>query len=213
MVTLVIADESPLFRRGLRGMLSDDTPYEVVGEFAEGKGMILKVIDLKPSILLLSLNLPGAESLPLLETLQERAPAVRVLCLAHQPDAQEAAAALRHGAMAYIPKSAAETELCHALEEVSRNRQYITPSLATEVLAVLTNKEPSPLNKYEQLTKREREILKLAAQGMNRNAIAKRLVISPRTVETHRANLMQKLEIHSQTELVRFAVRHRLVLP
>ena len=153
-------------------------------------------------------DLPGLNGLEVARQVQQRAPKTRVVILSMHENEAYVLQALRNGAAGYVLKQSSAATLIQAVTEVSQGRRFLSPSLSDRAVeAYLQKAEPTSFDLYETLTSREREVLQLAAEGHNNPEIAERLFISCRTVETHRANLLRKLNLHSQTDLIRYALR------
>ncbi len=211
-IRIVLADDHAVVRLGLRALLEAEPDFELVGEAADGLQVAPLVERLHPDVLLLDLMLPGLSGLEVIQRIGRGLPETRVVVLSLYANEAYVVEALRHGALGYVLKGSPATDLVHAVREVAAGRRYLSPPLsehAVESYALRAN--TAALDPYETLTAREREVLHLAAEGHTSGEIAKRLFISPRTVETHRSNLMRKLGLLSQTDLVRFALRRGLL--
>jgi DNA-binding NarL/FixJ family response regulator len=167
---------------------------------------------MKPQILVVDLMMPGLNGLEVARQTKEISPLTRIVILSMHSDEAYVLEALRNGATGYVLKDAHATDLMQALLAVAAGQHYLSPPLSQRAIEVYARKtEAATLDIYETLTKREREVLQLAAEGHSQNEIATKLVISPRTAETHRANLMRKLGLQNQTDLVRFAIKRGIV--
>jgi DNA-binding NarL/FixJ family response regulator len=163
-------------------------------------------------VVVLDLKMPGLNGLEVIRQLRQRRPPARVVVLSMYGDETHVLEALRHGASAYVVKGATAADLIRAVREAAAGRHYLSPPLSERAIeSYFARAENAPLDVYDALTNREREVLQLAAEGLTNAEIAARLSISPRTAETHRANLMRKLNLHTQTDLIRFALRRGLV--
>lgn len=212
-VRVVLADDHRLVRQGLRALLSADRDTEVVGEAEDGSGALARVQELDPDILLLDLNMPvGPSAVAVTQRVAEISGRCRVLILSPHPDGRGIAEALRAGAGGCIPMTGSGPELLHAVRELAAGRRYLSPGLGDLHPAPETPpvRQPEP-DRYALLTRREREVLSLAAEGYSNIEIGLRLGVSPRTVEIHRGNMMRKLELFSQTALIRYALRRGLI--
>lgn len=212
-IRIALVDDHPIVRQGLRAVLDAETDFEVVGEADSGIAAGALVERLRPEVLVLDVVLPDLNGLEVARQVARRSPRTRVLILSMHSGEAYVLEAMRCGAAGYLLKEASADELVRAVREVGSGRRYLCPpysDLAIE--AYLRRTEPHPLDPYETLTTREREVLHLAARGLSNGEIADRLSISRRTAETHRAHLMRKLGLHNQTELVRF-VLHQTPLP
>lgn len=213
MNTVILADDHDVVRRGIRSILEADGNFKVVTEVADGLSAVQAVEKLKPTLLFLDLSMPRLHGLEALRQVRSASPNTKVLVLSMHNDEPYVIEALRAGAMAYILKGSESTEIARAIAEVVAGRRYLSAPLSERAIAALTSKTPDQSDPLNSLTPREREVLALAAEGMNTTEMAEKLFISPRTAETHRTNLMQKLGLQSQTDLVRFAIRRGLIQP
>jgi DNA-binding NarL/FixJ family response regulator len=209
-VRILIADDHEIVRRGLKATLDDHAGWEVVGEAADGEEAVRQALKLKPEVLVLDINMPKLNGLEVTRQLHERAPKVRVLVLTVHDSAQMVREILQAGARGYLLKSEAGQELEPAIESILQDRPFFTPTVTNMVLDTFLNApKPKPPVSAETvpLSAREQEVVKLLAQGRSNKEVATLLGISVKTVETHRTNLMRKLNLHSITELVRYAIR------
>ncbi|MRR30001.1 response regulator transcription factor [bacterium] len=210
-IRILIADDHRILRAGLKSMLNADANLEVIGEATNGEEALQAAQKLRPNIVLMDIGMPGNEGLEATRQLVQLVPEARVLMLTMHEDSALVQECLRAGASGYIIKRAAESELIDAIYAVSRGIIYVHPSLMRSLVTPpsKTNGHISAAN--EPLTLREVEILKLIVKGYTNHQIADTLTISVRTVETHRANLMSKLDLHSRVDLVRYASEHKLI--
>ena len=211
MNTVILADDHDVVRRGVRSILEAGGGFKVVGEVADGLAAVQTVEKLKPNLLFLDLSLPRLHGLEALRQVRAASPLTKVLVLSMHHDEPYVVEALRAGAMAYILKGSESAEILHAVQEVLAGRRYLSATLSERAITALTNRTPDESDPLNALTPREREVLALAAEGLSMSQMAEKLFISPRTAETHRTNLMQKLGLQSQTDLVRFAIRKGLI--
>ncbi len=208
-ITVVIADDHLVVRRGLRAVLEDQPDISVVGEAADGRAALTLVAALDPDLLVLDLVMPRLDGLQVLGELTSRGARTRVVVLSMHADDACVVAALQAGAMAYVVKDARACELVEAVRQASANRRFLSSQLPERREGGLGNRGTPPADAYDVLTAREREILHLAAQGLTNPEIGRRLAISRRTAETHRANLLRKLGLKGSRELMRYAkARH-----
>ncbi len=198
-------------RRGIRSILEADGNFKVLTEVSDGLSAVQSTEKLKPSLLFLDLSMPRLHGLEALRQIRTASPHTKVLVLSMHNDEPYVIEALRAGAMAYVLKGSESTEIARAVADVLAGRRYLSAPLSERAIAALASQTPDQSDPLNALTPREREVLALAAEGMSMAAIAEKLFISPRTAETHRTNLMQKLGLQSQTDLVRFAIRRGLI--
>lgn len=213
MITVILADDHDVVRRGVRSILEADGQCTVVAEVADGLAAAQSVEKLKPTLLFLDLSMPRLHGLEVLKQVRTTSPQTKVIVLSMHNDEPYVVEALRAGAMAYMLKGAESTEIARAVSEVLAGRRYLSGPLSERAIAALTNRTADPADSLAALTPREREVLQLAAEGLGTTEMAEKLFISPRTAETHRSNLMQKLGLQNQTDLVRFAIRKGLIQP
>lgn len=214
MITVVLADDHPIVRQGLRALLEGEDGCRVVGEAADGLTAVELIARLHPDVAIIDLQMPDLNGLEVARRVREQAPKTRVIILSMHGDEPHVLEALRHGVAGYVLKGAATTDLVAAVHAAVAGRRFLSAPLnerAIDAYARRTQETPRPLDRYELLTGREREGLQLATQGRSNQQIGDRLAISPRTAETHRANLLRKLGLQTQTELVRFALARELI--
>lgn len=211
-VTIVIADDHPLVRRGLRALLDAVPDFEVVAEAGDGLEAVQLVESLKPDLLVLDLMMPGLGGIEVLRIVREKSPATRTIMLSMHSSIAFVGEAMKVGACAYVLKDSTEEHLVHAARECIAGRRYLSPPLSQEAVdAYIEQSHTGPFALHETLTKREREVFQLTAEGKTSTEIAAKLHISHRTVENHRANLMRKLKLQKAADLVRYAIRHKLI--
>ena len=213
MTTILVVDDHPVVRWGLRTLLEAEPDFQIIGEAGEGVEVTQLVERLQPDVVVLDLMLPGLNGLEVTRQVSQQFPRTRVVILSMHTDEVYVLEALRNGAAAYVPKDVSSAELLQAIREAAAGRRFLSSSLTERAIEAYTQKATTaPLDPYETLTTREREILQLVAEGCTAAGIADRLSISSRTVETHRANLMRKLSLRTQVDLIRYALR-RGILP
>lgn len=209
---LLLVEDHGLVRAGLRAILDGRNGFSVVGEAADGASALELADSLRPDVVLLDISMPGVGGLQVLRRLQERRPSPRVLMLSVHDGEEYIRQSLRLGAAGYLLKDSDPEELVLAVRAVARGRVYLSPSISGAVVADLVGErsgtDRGPLGR---LTPRQIEILRLIAEGRTNHEIAHVLGIGVKTVETHRAALMERLDIHDVPGLVRFAVRVGLV--
>lgn len=210
-IRILIADDHGVLRAGLRELLNAEPGFEVVGEAADGAEAISLSQKLQPDIVLMDLRMPGNGGIQTTRQLLEEQPDVSVLVLTVHDDDLLLREAIKAGASGYILKRAAESELIDAIWAVSRGDLYIHPAMTRSLFSDRPDPAPATRPTAATLTPREVEVLQLVAQGYTNRQVAQLLTISVRTVESHRANLMDKLDLNSRVELVRFASRQGLL--
>jgi DNA-binding NarL/FixJ family response regulator len=210
---LVLADDHTILREGLRALLDTRPDLEVVGEAEDGRGAILCAEESKPDLVLLDLNMPRTNGLEALQEIKRVSPSTKVLVLTVHRTEDYVFTALQAGADGYVLKDASSSELTTAIRSVLNGERYLSPSIATTVVSrYLGAKDGLPMRPaFDELTSREREVLKLIAEGYRTKDIAEYLCISPKTVEKHRANLMDRLKLRSVPALTAYAIEKGLV--
>lgn len=212
MITVALAEDHHLVRQGFKLVLAAETDMKLVGEAADGLAAVELVEKQKPNVLLLDLMIPRLHGLEVIRRVHKEHPETRVIILSMHADEPYVMEALRNGASGYVLKDCTGGDLVQAVRAVAAGRRYLSPMLAERAITGYVERPgESDLDVYETLTNRERLVLQLAAEGKTSAEIATALFISPRTAETHRANLMRKLSLRSQTDLVRFAIRRGII--
>ena len=210
-IRILIADDHGVLRAGLRALLNAEPELEVVGEAGDGDEALRLATQLRPDVLLLDISMPGPGGIEVTRRVKQALPDTRVLILTVHEDESLLREAIQAGAAGYIIKRAVESELINAIQAVWRGDVYIHPAMTRALLKEVAPATFSDETPVEPLTPRETEVLQLIAQGYTNRQIAEQLTISVRTVETHRANLMDKLGLRSRVELVRYAREHGLL--
>jgi DNA-binding NarL/FixJ family response regulator len=209
-ITIVLADDHNIVLKGLRALLESQQGFQVVGEALDGIKAASLVERVKPDVLIVDLMMPGLSGFDVARRVTKRVPKTRVIVLSMYASEPHVVEALRSGASAYVLKDASVEELAIAIREVAAGRRYLSAPYSNELIDTYL-KRPGDVDPYDTLTPREREVLHLVAEGLTSSEIAGRLFISPRTAESHRANLMRKLGLRSRTDLVRFAFQKGIV--
>ena len=212
MTTILLADDHTVVRQGLRALLAAEPDFAVIDEATDGRAALQSVERLRPDVLVVDLMMPGLGGLEVTRQVQQRVPQTRVVVLSMHANDAYVLEALRNGAMGYVLKDAGAAELIEAVREAAQGRRYLCRALSDRAIAAYVQQAQAPsLDLYETLTTREREVLQLTAEGLSSSEVAAQLSISPRTAETHRANLMRKLGLRTQTDLVRYALGRGLL--
>lgn len=211
-IRIVLAEDHRIVREGLRSLLREAQDHEVVGETGDDLEIEPLVAQQRPDVLVADLVLPGLNGIEATRRVRKRHPETRVVVLSMHADEPFVVEALAAGASAYVLKDTTATELVRAIAEAVAGRRYLSAALAATIPGAERGR-PAEGDRYAALTDREREVLQLVAEGLTSRAIAERLGLSPRTVESHRANIMAKLRIPSTANLVRFVAERRLLAP
>jgi two-component system response regulator NreC len=214
MLRILLADDHTIVRRGIRALLETQPGVQVVGEAATGSEAIAQARALTPDLVLMDIGMPDGDGLDATEQIRRELPKVNVLLLTVHDDANYLFRALKAGAAGYVLKGAEVNELFAALHAVQRGEVYLQPAAAKHLVGnYLKRADDAEQEHLHTLTARQSEILTLIAEGLTNQQIADKLVLSPLTVATHRANIMEKLNLHNRTALIRFALRHGLIEP
>jgi two-component system response regulator NreC len=212
-IRVLIVDDHTLVRDGVHALLSLVADVKVVGEAANGKEALEKVKELVPDVVLMDLAMPIMSGLEATRRIRKRFPGTKVLALTQYEDREYIVPTIEAGARGFISKTAAFSDLASAIQAVYRGGSFLSPMAAAAVVEECQQKITMEGEKdsYQNLTDREREMLKLVVEGYTAKEIADMLVISVRTVETHKTNLMKKLDIHNKADLIRFAIRKGII--
>jgi DNA-binding NarL/FixJ family response regulator len=210
-IRVLIVDDHAVVRSGLRRVLDAEPDIETVGEAATAERAIFEAIETKPDVVLLDVMMPGTTGIDGMPALLQAVPAAKVLVLSMQDDPRYVREAFDAGASGYVLKEAADTEVVGAIRAVAGGESYVHPSLGAKLFAAQS--EERRRAEQDPLSEREREVLRMLALGHTNQEIAKQLFISVRTAETHRAHIMQKLQLGSRAELVRYALAEGLLDP
>lgn len=212
-IRLVLADDHTLFREGLARLLDDVPGYTVVGEAGDGIDAVERVTTLAPDVLVLDIVMPRLNGIDAARELTQQKVATQIVMLSAHAEETYVTRALKAGASAYVTKRSGIVELLQALDAVTQGRTFVSPAVSATLVDGLVRRggQPAPDTRLDVLTPRERAVLQLVAEGFSNKDAAEVLSISPATVETHRARLMQKLDVRNTAGLVLFAVRNGLV--
>ena len=213
-ISLIVADDHAVVRRGVRALFESEPDFTVLAAAADGAETVRLTESLKPDVLILDLMMPGLSGLEALRILRERSPRTKTVILSMYLSSSFVVQALQNGATGYVLKGCPEETLLQAAREAGAGRRYLSPPV-TEIAirSYVDQSHGVPPEPHDTLTPRQREVLQLAAEGKTSAEIGGLLNISPRTVENHRAMIMQRLGLHNHTELIRHAMRHGLIPP
>ena len=210
-ISILLVDDHALFRQGLQLLLETQLDFHVVGLAADGSEALIAARQLKPDIIVLDMLMPGMNGLETLRQIQQIVPQSRVIILSMSDEEGFLHSALHEGARGYILKDTSAEDLLLAVRSVLAGKTYLSPSLLERVIQSYLRNPLHIESGSSVLTSREQQVLQLSAGGSSGPEIARELSISPRTVETHRANLMHKLGLHSQAELINYARLNHLI--
>ncbi len=210
-VRIILADDHAVLRDGVRMVLESQPGFKVVGTADNGADAVELAGDLQPDIAVLDVAMPNMNGLEATRQITERCPNTQIVILSMYDNEEYLREALRAGASAYVLKRAAAKELVGAIQTVRQGQSYLDPALTRTLISDYVRQVERVDEAPDSLTDRELEVLKLVAEGFTNRQIALKLTISIKTVQTHRANLMDKLNLHDRTELVRYAIRRKLI--
>ena len=210
---VLLVDDHALVRAGIRALLEALPRVEVVGETGDGLAAVQLATELAPDVILLDITLPGLNGLEVATRVARLGSGTRVLMLSMHASPEYAARAFAAGAAGYLNKDSAFDELAAALDAIGAGRRYLCRAIDPAQVALFERQAANGGSGIDRLTPRQRQILQLVAEGFSTREIAERLFVSVKTVETHRAQIMQRLDIHDVAGLVRFAIRHGLLPP
>lgn len=212
-IRVLLADDHSIVREGVKMILAKESDIEVAGEASDGQQALDLVERLKPHVIVMDISMPGMGGIEATQLVKERHPAVNVLALTMHEDESYVFRLLRAGASGYVLKRAAAQDLVQAVRAAAKGEAFLYPSVARKVVEDYLKRVEmgEERERYGGMTQREKEILTLIAQGLSNKQIGERLYISIKTVQTHRAHILEKLGLHDRTELVRYAIRKGLI--
>jgi two-component system response regulator NreC len=212
-IRVLLAEDHTIVRKGLRSLLEGKDEIDVVGEARDGREALRKTEQLHPDVVLIDIAMPGLNGIEATRQIKRRFPEISVLVLTMHDHPEYVRQMLHAGASGYVVKQAAPTDLLAAIEAVHRGESYLSPSLSKTVIQEYIHRSGTAngTDSYDELTPRQREVLQLIAEEHTTREIAVMLGISVKTVETHRANLMSKLDIHSTAGLTQYAIRKGVI--
>jgi len=211
MIRVIIAEDHTLVRKGLRSLLDDVADIEVVGEAFDGRQALDMVAEIVPDVLVTDLNMPRLIGMEVIERVRALNVPTQVVVLSVYSDEEMVRKALKNGAMGYVLKKAAPVELITAIQAAHRKERYLSLALSASIELADLEEDAEFKSPFEKLTTRQREVLKLTAEGYTVMRIADELGLSVKTIEKHRANITQKLKVYDVAGLVRVAIKHGLV--
>ena len=212
-IRLLLADDHLLIRASLKSLLAEFSGIEVVAEAADGREAYDLVAQHQPDVVLMDIAMAGLNGLEATRMIAKEHPRTHVIVLSMHASERHVLQALRAGAVGYVLKESAPRELELAIESVARGKLFLSPAISRQVIDIFLGQMPPQTDPLDQLTPRQREILQLIAEGHSSKQIAHRLAASVKTIESHRASLMDRLDIHDVAGLVRYAIRQGLVSP
>lgn len=211
MIRIVIADDHAIVREGLKRIVSSIPDMEVAGEAGNGTEVMQRVRELDFDVLVLDLSMPGRSGMELIKLIRAEKPMLRILMLSMHQELQYAVRAIKNGASGYLTKESAPAQLEQAIRKVASGGAFISAEVAEQLaLGAMPGSQAVP---HEALSNREFEVLQLLVSGISLTDIGTRMNLSVKTVSTHKTNLMQKMGLHNQNELIRYAIKHGLAEP
>lgn len=210
---ILVADDHTLVRQGLRKILESQPGWVVVGEAGDGRDAVQQTMELQPDVVIMDIAMPRLNGVEALQQIERRHPNTRVLVLSMYSDEAYVTRAVRAGAAGYLLKDSADVDLIQAVGAVSEGKSFFSPAVARVLLDEYVRQlaERGIADRFDTLSEREREVFQLIAEGHSNKEVATMLHISPTTVETHRAHIMEKLDLHSTADIVLCAVRKGIV--
>jgi len=206
---VLVADDQPMVLEGLHSLLEPE--FEIVGEAGDGQALLAAAERTKPDIIVTDIAMPLLNGIEAARQIKKKDPNVKIVFLTIHADMVYATEALKAGGSAFVLKTSACDELLTAIHEVLNGRKFVTPSIAARVLQALASRGSKRRKGLERLTKRQREVLRMTAEGKTLNQVAETLHISSSTAKSHRHRLMEELQLHTTAELTRYAIEHELV--
>lgn len=212
-IRVLVVDDHTMVREGIRALLALSSDVEVIGEAANGREALQKVKQFEPDVVLMDLAMPAMSGLEAIRRIRRDFPSTRVLALTQYDDSEYVIPVIEAGASGFITKMVAFSELSSAIHAVCSGHSYLSPTAAAALVEEYQLKTSAKGEKdsYKRLTDREREVLKLVAEGHTARDIAGILMVSPKTVEWYKTSLMNKLNIHNKADLIRYAIRKRII--
>ena len=212
-VSIFIADDHPIIRDGLRGLFYGHRDYAVIGEAEDAMKALTAIEKTRPDIVIMDISMPGMDGLEATERITKEFPETKVIAFSIHDEEQYAVDAFRAGAMGYVLKGSDPSEVLASVEKVLSGERYASPAIASRLLSGFVNLIQSEQSEdpFDTLTPREKEILKLVADGAKNKEIADKLFISPHTVKSHRGHIMSKLDVHDMAGLMKVAIRKQLI--
>jgi DNA-binding NarL/FixJ family response regulator len=210
-ISLLLCDDHTLFREGIKAILKDEPSIEIVGEAADGREAVAKALELKPDVVLMDIAMPELSGFDATRRILQANARAKVLILTMYEEEEVINRCLSAGAAGYVLKDAPRAHLIHAIDVVNKGGQYMSPRALKKVVQQYVKGAKGAATGYERLSDREREVLKLLADGLALKEIASKLLLSVKTVDAHKTNLMRKLDLHDRSELIKYAIQRKLI--
>jgi DNA-binding NarL/FixJ family response regulator len=202
VITILIADDHPLFRKGLRALLATLPQVRVVGEAANGAEAVRLAAQLRPDVVLMDLQMPGGDGLAAVRQIAVTQPEVRVLVVTMFQDDDSIFAAMRAGARGYVLKDMDDDDITRAILAVGRGDAIFSPAIAARMMTFFSTSSSQPIPMFPELTESERNVLRLMAKGLNNDTIAQQLALSPKTVRNYISNIFSKLQVADRAQAI-----------
>jgi DNA-binding NarL/FixJ family response regulator len=211
-VKVLLADDHPIVRQGLRNLLNSEQDFKVIGEASDGLSALDLIDKQRPDVLVVDMMMPGLNGMEVIRRAKHSVPDLRIVVLSMQNADAYVVDALKLGASGYVLKDTGPAELIQAIRDVVAGQRYLSPAISERLTQTFIQQPSEPTeDPYKLLSNREREVLQLAAEGNTSTEIAARLFISTRTAELHRSRVMSKLSLHSQSDLIRYALKRGIL--
>jgi DNA-binding NarL/FixJ family response regulator len=210
-IKVLLCDDHTLFREGIKAILKDEPSIEIVGEAADGRQAVAKALQLKPDVVLMDIAMPDLSGFDATRRIVQANAKAKVIILTMYEEEEVINRCLGAGAAGYVLKDAPRAHLIHAIDVVNKGGQYMSSRALKKVVKQYVKGAKSAATGYERLSDREREVLKLLADGLALKEIAVQLVLSVKTVDAHKTNLMRKLDLHDRSELIKYAIQRKLI--
>jgi len=210
-IKVLLCDDHTLFRDGIKAILKDEPSIEIVGEAADGRQAVAKALELHPDVVLMDVAMPDLSGSDATRRILQSNAKVKVLILTMYEEEEVIDRCLTAGASGYVLKDAPRAHLIHAIDVVNKGGQYMSPRALKKVVKQYVKGTRKTAAGYDRLSDREREVLKLLADGLTLKEIAVRLELSVKTIDAHKTNLMRKLDLHDRSELIKYAIQRKLI--
>ena len=210
-IKVLLCDDHTLFREGIKAILKDEPSIEIVGEAADGRQAVAKALQLHPDVVLMDIAMPDLSGFDATRRILQTNAKAKVIILTMYEEEEVINRCLGAGASGYVLKDAPRAHLIHAIDVVNKGGQYMSSRALKKVVKQYVKGAKSVATGYERLSDREREVLKLLADGLALKEIASQLVLSVKTVDAHKTNLMRKLDLHDRSELIKYAIQRKLI--
>ena len=210
-IKILVCDDHTLFREGIKAILGQERSFEIVGEAHDGREAVERAHKLNPDVVLMDIVMPDLSGFEATHRIHKTNKKIKILILTMYEEEEVIARCLNAGAAGYVLKDAPRAHLIHAIDVVHKGGQYLSSRALKKVVTQYVKGAQATTTAYERLSNREREILKLLADGLALKEIAARLVLSVKTVDAHKTNLMRKLDLHDRSEIIKYAIQNNLI--